>query len=125
MTSGPPWVYYIVAGVLSLLGMWLLYWSMWRDRARGRRRCPKCWYDMTGSPSLTCSECGHVAKRERKLRKTRRHWRIAVLAILTLLLALSLALAPKVHRDRWLSIVPTTALILALPWTLDSPAGSN
>ena len=108
MTAGPPWVYYLAAALLSLLGLWLLYWSMWRDRSRGRRRCPKCWYDMSASPSLICSECGYIAKRERTLRRTRRHWRIALLAILTLLLALSLSLAPKVHRDGWLSIVRLT-----------------
>ena len=36
----------------------LLVWAMFGDRARGRRRCPRCWYDMSGATLLKCPECG-------------------------------------------------------------------
>src|SRR5262245_53699143 len=94
MTSGFPataWLYWIGGGVLGAFGLWLFYWSMLRDRSRGRRRCPRCWYDMTGAPAFaekpgtfTCSECGKTITRERRLHKTRRRWRWAVVSLLLL-----------------------------------------
>ncbi len=65
------WLFWIGGGGIGLLALALLYWSLLHDRARGRRRCLKCWYDMSRTPTLTCSECGWTAKREKKLVKTR------------------------------------------------------
>src|SRR6267142_2750442 len=102
MSIGHDWIFHALAAVLALAGLWLLYWSLLRDRSRGRRRCPKCWYDMSGTPgSLTCSECGSIAKRERKFFKTRRRWRWALLAISLLLLTAPCASIPNASRDGW------------------------
>lgn len=36
------------------------YWRDWRNRPRPNY-CPKCFYDMRGSPSTRCPECGHIS----------------------------------------------------------------
>ena len=43
------WLFWIVGTLLFLSGLVLLYGALWGDRAKGRLRCPKCWYNMTGS----------------------------------------------------------------------------
>lgn len=118
MSATYDWIFCSAGGLLLLLAVFLLYWALLHDwiRNRGSRRCPKCWYDMSGMPdSLTCSECGHVAKRSRKLYKVRRAWRSAVLAMLMVALAYVVASQPRIKRSGWLSLIPTTALIVGLP----------
>src|SRR5262245_32422096 len=56
----------------------------WFDPARGRRRCPKCWYDMSGAPAARCPECGQEIRGDRDLARTR-HSRGLVLIGLVLL----------------------------------------
>jgi len=116
MPPGKDWIFLALAIVLGLYGLWLLYWSLLKDCSRGRRRCPRCWYDMSGTPdNMTCSECGFVAKRERKLQKTRRRWRWGFVALLIVALAIASAVTPTVRKGKWKSLIPTTALILAMP----------
>ena len=42
------------------LAVWAIWWAIFADKARGRRRCPRCWHDLSRTPGLTCSECGLV-----------------------------------------------------------------
>lgn len=110
---GPDFFSYLAAGALGLLSLGLAFWALfWSGRAKGRRRCPKCWYDLSQTPGLRCSECGHVAKREKKLFKTRRRWRWAGMALLLLLSGAYEGVQPKVRKDGWASVTPTTILIL-------------
>ena len=77
-----PWMYFIAAP-LAALGFIGLYCSLLKGRAKGRLRCPKCWYDMAGrTPPATCPECGRTAATLKDLQRTRRHWRAALLALL-------------------------------------------
>lgn len=111
------WIYWIGGGVLGVAALVLLYWSLVADRSRGRKRCPKCWYDMNGAqgdPPYTCPECGKEIKREKKLHKTRRRWRWAMLAAIPLSGGVCLLISPGVRRDRPLSIVPSWALVMSL-----------
>lgn len=114
----------IGGGALAVLGLAMLCFALLHDRARGRLRCPKCWYDLTGSPveagSITCSECGFTPKHGRQLLKTRRRWRTALLAVILLAMGAAAAISPTVSRDGWLRVVPTTALIFAFPDLLES-----
>ncbi|MEM9167990.1 MAG: hypothetical protein AAGB48_13315 [Planctomycetota bacterium] len=55
-------------------GAALLLWALYFDRSRGRRRCPKCWYDMAEVQGRLCPECGRTAKHEARLYMTRRRW---------------------------------------------------
>src|SRR5438552_10184765 len=126
MPSGFPataWVYWLSGGILALLGLILLYWSLFRDRSRGRRRCPRCWYDMSATPQsaekpgvFTCSECGKAINRERKLHTTRRRWRWAMMAILLVSLSFVGIRYPQIQRDGWWRLIPTTVLILLHPY---------
>ena len=122
MTDYPwtAWLWWIGGAVLGLLGLWLLYCSLLRDRSKGRRRCPKCWYNMSGTDSMTCSECGRTTKRDKKLYKTRRRWRWALLALLVYLAATGSALTPKVKRDEWWSLVSNRTLVWGLVFSGDA-----
>jgi hypothetical protein len=71
------WLSWITAAVLCAPGMMLVHRALAGDRACGRRRCPKCWYQMTGVPSLRCPECGREATDENDLHRRRRRWRLA------------------------------------------------
>ena len=102
--------------MLGLLGLWLLYWSLIKDRAKGRRRCPKCWYDMSATEGLRCSECGYAAKREKKLFKTHRRWRWMLVAIVLLVAGHVTHTAPRIQKAGWIGTIPTTILITVFPW---------
>jgi hypothetical protein len=122
MTGVSDSIFWLIGGAIGLLALWILYWSLLRDRARGRRRCPKCWYDMSGTSApdspgnLVCSECGYAAKRERKLFKTRRRKRWACIGLFVALAAWLTVKWPQIVRDGVETIVPTTALIAISPW---------
>src|SRR5262245_1215090 len=109
------WLLWISAGALGLAAALLLAWSLFWDRARGRRRCPRCWYNLEGATQQeqpTCPECGRIARNARALRRTRRRWRWAAVAALLGVLAYAAGLAPTIRKTGWLSAVPTTALII-------------
>jgi hypothetical protein len=110
------WPFATAAVVLAAGGVVLLGWSLWWDRPRGRKRCPKCWYDMSGAAGLVCPECGKDARRERRLLKTRRRWGWATLAVVLLLAAYPVRQVPIVRRDGWWAAAPTWAVILAVPY---------
>jgi hypothetical protein len=61
--SNLDWLYHTFGWTLAAAGMVLLAWALFWDRSRGRRRCPKCWYNMEGVPGLRCPECGREAHR--------------------------------------------------------------
>ncbi|TVQ58445.1 MAG: hypothetical protein EA377_00150 [Phycisphaerales bacterium] len=105
------WLFWGSALLAALIGAALLLWALFSDRSRGRKRCPKCWYDMDRSPTLRCSECGHEVQRERKLFKTRRRWRWVVVSAGLLLLSGSIAGYRVTQTESWASLIPNTVLI--------------
>ncbi len=108
------WISWISGGLLAIGGLALGVWALFWDRPRGRRRCPKCWYDMTKSSGLVCSECGHEAKREQKLSKTRRRLFPARMGVLLVLAGIVLLAVPR-YRQGSEKIVPTTVLVWLTP----------
>lgn len=107
--------------MLGLLGLWLLYWSLLKDRAKGRRRCPKCWYDMSATEGLRCSECGYEAKREKNLHKTRRRKLIAAFALITFISGGVISSWPLVKDFDWITVAPIW--LLKHQGDLGSPQG--
>lgn len=93
-----------------------LFSDFFVQRFRKRRRCPRCWYSMQGTPGLRCSECGYEANRERTLFKSRKRWRVVWLAVFLLAGSYALRVMPGVKDRGWVAAVPTTALIVSMPW---------
>lgn len=83
---------------------WLVFvWAFRGDRSRGRRRCPKCWYEMRGIAGLTCPECGRAARSERRLFRTRRRKRL-MLVMFALMLLAGAVLARPLHRRIYIAL---------------------
>ncbi len=119
------WMVLGAAGVVSLI---LLYLGFLQDRSRGRPRCPKCWYNMTGAPSLVCPECGHDARQSRRLYRTRRRrWAIPCAVLLVVMWAYLWQVRVRVVGLReslagaW---KPTSYLLLRLPHSSSEDQGA-
>ncbi len=74
-------LFWTIAAALFLCALGLLYWGLWGDRARGRLRCPKCWFQMADQMAkafkddeFKCPQCDHDARTEKRLRKSRKRW---------------------------------------------------
>lgn len=111
----PDWVWYLVAGVLALVVLLLLWFAVWRGRSRGRARCPRCWYDMSGSvagdPSFTCPECGRSISRPRKLYRVRVRWVGLALACVCAVLCAASLMMPSIEKGGVRKYLPTRVLI--------------
>lgn len=110
-----------IAGLSLLVPAFIwLAWELWGDPARGRRRCPHCWYDMSkaaggGGGALLCPECGRDARREKRLFKTRRSRLRSTLAVLLLFFCLAASVASTLVNINWIQAAPTRALIWYWP----------
>ncbi|MEK6703277.1 MAG: hypothetical protein AABZ53_13515 [Planctomycetota bacterium] len=94
----------------------------WRARRAGnatRRRCGKCWYDMTGVAGLRCPECGREARHERGLMRSRIRWRGVLVNLAVLLPAHVAASMPTVRAHGWGRLVPMVVLA-SWPMNLDA-----
>lgn len=102
----------------------LLGWALFSDRPRGgRKRCPKCWYDMAHAATddpLRCPECGHQAKRERRLFRTRRKWRWVAVGVIVMASSWVIGQWPEIISSGWSRLLPNTALILFISGDPDS-----
>ena len=111
------WVLLSIAVVLLLRG---LLWDRAGFRGRAKRRCRKCWYDLTGVDGdvtkgpVVCPECGKGHRSKRSMRKTRRGKKWIVAAVVGWAMAYGASVTPVV-RDRgvWAS-TPSWVLILGI-----------
>ena len=101
-----------LAIAFALAGLALARWALFSDRANGRRRCGRCWYDMTGTITMICPECGWEAKAEPDLQRTRRRYRLLMPALALWLGAGYFALLPRASREGWGAVTPTPILVL-------------
>jgi len=97
----------IVAIACIAIGLGLFAAAIWFDRARGRLRCPSCWYDVQTISSLICPECGYAAANVQALRKTRRHYGLALAGVV---LCVSAVLIGFVDHVRLCRLAPDAAL---------------
>src|SRR5262245_41154993 len=109
------WAWTIAGWTLIALGAAMIGWALFWDRARGRRRCPKCWYDMAGVAGLRCPECGNAAVSERALCRCRRRWRVVIAAFPIVAAGLFLRGWPEFASNGWTAFVPSTLLVFAAP----------
>lgn len=110
-----------VALLIAAAGLALLAWALLADRAKGRLRCPKCWYSLDGTPAddvglRKCPECGRGNLRERSLKRTRRRRRYALLALLVLIFADQSRRIPAANQHGWVAFVPSTLIIPLAPF---------
>lgn len=98
---------------LVLFGLILLVWAGVGDRARGRLRCPRCWYDMQGmSDAPRCPECGREIRSPRQLRRARRaRWPVALAGVLIGTAAYGFSRLNKIDDSDMLALVPTWAMM--------------
>lgn len=114
----------LVGGVSSLA---LTFVGVQFDPARGRARCPKCWYSMQGFEDKTCPECGRPPGAPTQLLRTRRSPPVIVCGVLLLVVSIGLSRLSAVRAMGWKGVFPTTVLILGmkhLPDTLIRPPNS-
>lgn len=96
------------------LGVAVIWWALFRDKARERRRCPRCWHDLAHTPGLTCGECGFTAAGERALFATRRRWGVAGVALVAIL-GFTFWTRMTVTQVGWESLLPNSALVGLAP----------
>jgi len=116
----PDWAFHWIGYTLAVAAAIMIAWSFFADRARGRVRCRKCWYDLAGLETLpaTCPECGKAHTKPRHLRKTRRHKRLVLLCMLVMLVGgYGLWVVPRVQDEGWYGVVPSVLVPWCLPHT--------
>ncbi|MBX9736939.1 MAG: hypothetical protein K2X32_08430 [Phycisphaerales bacterium] len=101
----------LIAGLAGMLLWWALLSDWWHGGSR-KRRCPKCAYDMSGVTSLKCPECGRTAKNERRLHRSRRRWRLGVVALVLLIGASLLPVGVTMYRFGWRSLLSAEQIAL-------------
>lgn len=134
------WLWSGLGWALLVVGLGLLAWALFWDRAgwRGRAalRCRGCWYDLTGCSELSrvskgslvvCSECGRGHRSIRAMQRTRRRKRWAVVAVGLLLGAYGASVWPRVKSNNfaagWVAAVPTPVLMMSMRW-MSAESGS-
>ncbi len=106
------WIFWTLAGVLALVGVAAIAGGLFWDRAHGRKRCPKCWYDFAGLTTLRCPECGREALSEKHLGLTRRRWRWVTAGVMVLIAAQTAPRVPGIRTRGWTAALPTTVLVV-------------
>ena len=103
----------VIGWTMGLFGVFLVIWWVVGDRARGRVRCPRCWYDMNDAVGLLCPECGKTAKDEGVFLKARRPRWMALMALFLMGSGwYGMVVGPRVvETGEWFAAVPTWVLM--------------
>lgn len=120
-------VYVLAAGGAGLFVWgWFGDWWLGKRGKRALRRCPKCWYDLTHTVGMVCSECGFEGKNEKRFGKARRRKRWCVLAVLLLVSGSVVGGAyPGFSARGWVVLVPDWVLIMGMPALEDRATLNN
>lgn len=115
------WVVWVVGTAVVAGGVALVLAALFRDRSRGRRRCPACWYDLSGTPvaaesdGVQCPECGRTYTREKSLLRTRRRWRLGLVGVLMMMVGYAGFVVRKAVVDGWPTAIPSSVLVMMWP----------
>ncbi len=102
---------FVILGLgFAASGVLVIWWAMFADKSRGRRRCPRCWHDLSRTPGTVCGECGRVIAHERELFRTRRRWLVGGTA-LGILLTVTAWIRLEATSAGWSSLMPTPVLV--------------
>ncbi|MFZ2874308.1 MAG: hypothetical protein WAZ94_07480 [Phycisphaerales bacterium] len=112
-----------IAGAFASLA--LIFVGIQFDPARGRARCPECWYAMQGFENYTCPECGRPPGPRAHLLRTRRSRPVIAFGVAILLLSLCLSRVGAVRAMGWKGVFPTTFLIFGMEYLPDSLIGGS
>lgn len=116
--AGWEWMIWSIAGLLLVAagrGACRAVGTARGSRGLGQSSCPLCAYELAGLEEAVCPECGLDLHEPQVAARFRIGLRRARIAFGALALAAACACAPTVIRQGPLAIVPTTALVLALP----------
>lgn len=125
MSQPGPETWYALAATLGLAALACALIALFKDRSRGRRRCPTCWYNMSGIAGTVCPECGHDARREKRLFKGRLLRKWATVAVLLGAASYASLRMPDLRAAGWMSLVPTTIVVLYAPAKPSPVSGST
>jgi hypothetical protein len=100
---------------MAAIGAWLIVRGRLLRKRLTASRCQRCAYDMTALPSLTCPECGWVAKSERELRVRRGLKRVRAAGVVLLALGWVCGRAPVMREHGWPAGIPDWALARVAP----------
>jgi hypothetical protein len=114
------WTLWTIGAIIAAGAGVLFVWAVFLDRARGRMRCPRCWYTLDATTKARCPECGHVPRSERQLRRTRRRHFWAAVAVVMLAGAYVTAVTPGMLKGGWRRGIPSTVLVTVWPMDLDA-----
>lgn len=112
------WIGWVGMAALYAVMIYIAWRALFHDRGKHKRRCPKCWHDLSHTPGMTCGECGYTAYQEAQLHKTRRKPVLAIGAISVCLLATAF-INHQMDQRGWAGIMPTNVLIWTLPLSID------
>ena len=105
------WISVLLFATTIIYSLW---WSLFWDRSRGQRRCPKCWHHVQERFPFRCNECGYLTIFEGNLFRTRRRYGWATIAILALMTG-TLWLRDQLSTRSWWSLFPDRMVIAMLP----------
>lgn len=116
----------LLAGAFAFVavGVGTVWWALFRDKARGRRRCPRCWHDLSATPGMTCGECGFAARTEGDFARTRRRWGTAALA-LVLILAVAGWTRLQVLNTGLANLLPNAVMVTLAGWIDPADSGGE
>ncbi len=114
----PVWAWHWAGYLIAAAALLVLVRVLVGDRARGRRRCRRCWYDLSeaGEPPLVCPECGREHGTLRQLTRTRRRRSRGLIVLLLLVIGYASWTMPRVLDRGWRGAVPTTVLAPLALW---------
>ena len=116
---------------IALCGGAVAAWALFiRGQPKGRVRCPRCWYDMSGAVAddagaHTCPECGRRIVKAGQLRRTRRLWRLAVFGLSLVVAGAGTWATPMLRAQKWQRHAPSTLLVMLADTDSVDPYGET